>query len=173
MVRGWGPLRDGRSVIVCYTTRSCAASSFKTRAAISSPSSIIRCIRRWARCGQGHAAQSLRESDDVAVRPSCARDDDVSRNRTALRVDPAHGACHGGRFVMANVQAALGISTPLYQPVPLAAKHQTSSVALLSAVLHVLMALRRTGAAARACRLANLARDAAAEAKVTAWIIYP
>ncbi|KAH9037696.1 hypothetical protein EDB84DRAFT_1560528 [Lactarius hengduanensis] len=64
---------------------------------------------------------------------------------------------------------ALGISTLLYLvPVPLAATHQAGSVALLSAVLHVLLALRRPGAAARAWRQANLAREAAAKAKVPA-----
>ncbi|KAH8989333.1 hypothetical protein EDB86DRAFT_3081062 [Lactarius hatsudake] len=51
---------------------------------------------------------------------------------------------------------------------PLAATHQAGSVALLSAVLQVLQALRRPGAAARAWRQANLAREAAAKAKVTA-----
>ncbi|KAH8989335.1 electron transfer protein 1 [Lactarius hatsudake] len=65
-------------------------------------------------------------------------------------------------------RAALGISTLLYLvPVPLAATHQAGSVALLSVVLHVLLALRRPGAAARAWRQANLAREAAAKAKVT------
>lgn len=64
-------------------------------------------------------------------------------------------------FAMANVQVALGISTLLYLvPVPLAAAHQAGSVALLTAVLHVLLALRRPGAAARAWRQANLARGA-------------
>jgi len=72
-------------------------------------------------------------------------------------------------FAIANAQAARGISTLLYlMPVPLAATHQAVSVALLSAVLHVLLVLRRPGAAARAWRQENLAREAAAKAMVTA-----
>jgi cytochrome c oxidase assembly protein subunit 15 len=64
-------------------------------------------------------------------------------------------------FLMANVQVALGISTLLYLvPVPLAAAHQAGSVALLTAALHVLLALRRPGAAALAWRQANLMRRA-------------
>lgn len=62
-------------------------------------------------------------------------------------------------FAMANVQVLLGISTLLYLvPVPLAAAHQAGSVALLTTALHVLLALRRPGAAALAWRKANLAR---------------
>ena len=62
-------------------------------------------------------------------------------------------------FAMANVQVLLGISTLLYLvPVPLAAAHQAGSVALLTAALHVLLALRRPGAAALAWRKAKLAR---------------
>jgi len=65
-------------------------------------------------------------------------------------------------FAMVNVQAALGISTLLYLvPVPLAAAHQAGSVALLTAAIHVLLSLRRPGAAARAWRQANLARRGA------------
>jgi len=52
-------------------------------------------------------------------------------------------------FVMANVQVGLGISTLLYLvPVPLAAAHQAGSVMLLSAMMHILIVLRRPGAAA-------------------------
>ncbi|KAH9008427.1 hypothetical protein EDB83DRAFT_2531808 [Lactarius deliciosus] len=52
-------------------------------------------------------------------------------------------------FAIANVQAALGISTlPCLVPVPLAATDQAGSVALLSAVLNVLLALRRPSTAA-------------------------
>jgi len=59
---------------------------------------------------------------------------------------------------MANVQVLLGISTLLYLvPVPLAAAHQAGSVALLTAALHVLLALRRPGAAALVWRKASLA----------------
>ncbi|KAI9510987.1 cytochrome oxidase assembly [Russula earlei] len=62
-------------------------------------------------------------------------------------------------FAMANVQVILGISTLLYLvPVPLAAAHQAGSVALLTAALHILLALRRPGVAALAWRKANLAR---------------
>lgn len=61
-------------------------------------------------------------------------------------------------FAMANVQVILGISTLLYLvPVPLAATHQAGSVALLTTALHVLLALRRPGVAARAWRQANSA----------------
>ncbi|KAF8901635.1 electron transfer protein 1 [Gymnopilus junonius] len=56
-------------------------------------------------------------------------------------------------FAMANVQVALGISTLLYLvPVPLAAAHQAGSVMLLSAMVHLLITMRRPGAAARAWR---------------------
>lgn len=61
-------------------------------------------------------------------------------------------------FAMANVQVALGITTLLYLvPVPLAAAHQAGSVMLLSAMVHLLITMRRPGAAARAWRsfLAN------------------
>ncbi|KAH9029695.1 cytochrome oxidase assembly protein-domain-containing protein [Lactarius pseudohatsudake] len=94
----------------------------------------------------------------------------ASTRRAAVRaaLPPLAVRATAAAFAMANVQAALGISTVLYLvPVPLAATHQAGSVALLSAVLHVLLALRRPGAAARAWRQANLAREAAAKAKVT------
>ncbi|CAA7260253.1 unnamed protein product [Cyclocybe aegerita] len=56
-------------------------------------------------------------------------------------------------FVMANVQVGLGIFTLLYLvPVPLAAAHQAGSVMLLSAMAHILITMRRPGAAARAWR---------------------
>ena len=52
-------------------------------------------------------------------------------------------------FGVANLQVLLGISTLLYLvPVPIAAAHQAGSVALLSAMLHILLTLRRPGAAA-------------------------
>ncbi|GLB33498.1 putative cytochrome oxidase assembly protein [Lyophyllum shimeji] len=58
-------------------------------------------------------------------------------------------------FAMANLQVLLGISTLLYLvPVPLAAAHQAGSVMLLSAMLHVLVTLRRPGQAARMWRQA-------------------
>lgn len=56
----------------------------------------------------------------------------------------------GAAFAMANVQAALGISTLLYLvPVPLAACHQAGSIMLLSAVLHLLLYFRRPSQAAQ------------------------
>jgi hypothetical protein len=65
-------------------------------------------------------------------------------------------------FAMANVQAALRISTLLYLvPVPFAAAHQAGSVALLTATIHALLSLHRSGAAARAWQQANLARRGA------------
>ena len=58
-------------------------------------------------------------------------------------------------FAMANVQVLLGISTLLYLvPVPLAALHQAGSVALLTTLVHLVVSLRRPGAAARAWRQA-------------------
>ena len=87
----------------------------------------------------------------------------ASSRRAAVRaaLPPLAVRTAAAAFAMANVQVALGISTLLYLvPVPLAAAHQAGSVALLTAVLHVLLALRRPGAAARAWRQANLARGA-------------
>ncbi|KAK7061458.1 electron transfer protein 1 [Favolaschia claudopus] len=56
-------------------------------------------------------------------------------------------------FAMANVQVLLGISTLIYLvPVPLAAAHQGGSILLLSAMLHLLLVLRRPSAAAQAWR---------------------
>jgi len=53
-------------------------------------------------------------------------------------------------FGMVNLQALLGISTLLYLvPIPLAASHQAGSVALLSAMVHILITLRRPSTAAR------------------------
>jgi cytochrome c oxidase assembly protein subunit 15 len=87
----------------------------------------------------------------------------ASSRRAAVRaaLPPLAVRTAAAAFAMANVQVALGISTLLYLvPVPLAAAHQAGSVALLTAVLHVLLALRRPGAAARAWRQANLAQGA-------------
>jgi cytochrome c oxidase assembly protein subunit 15 len=54
-------------------------------------------------------------------------------------------------FGMVNLQAALGISALLYLvPVPIAAGHQAGSVMLITAVIHILLALRKPGTAARA-----------------------
>lgn len=56
-------------------------------------------------------------------------------------------------FAMANLQVLLGISTLLYLvPVPLAAAHQAGSIMLLSAMMHILVTLRRPGLAARLWR---------------------
>lgn len=92
----------------------------------------------------------------------------ASSRRAAVRaaLPPLAVRTAAAAFAMANVQVALGISTLLYLvPVPLAAAHQAGSVALLTAVLHVLLALRRPGAAARAWRQANLARGAGTRLK--------
>ncbi|THH11819.1 hypothetical protein EW146_g7911 [Bondarzewia mesenterica] len=62
-------------------------------------------------------------------------------------------------FGMANIQVLLGISTLLYLvPIPLAAAHQAGSVALLTAMIHLLIALRKPGMAARVWRQANIAK---------------
>jgi len=59
-------------------------------------------------------------------------------------------------FAMANLQVLLGISTLLYLvPIPLAAAHQAGSVMLLSAMMHILITLRRPGLAARMWRNAS------------------
>ncbi|KAF9263674.1 COX15-CtaA-domain-containing protein [Marasmius fiardii PR-910] len=56
-------------------------------------------------------------------------------------------------LAMVNVQLLLGITTLLHLvPVPLAAAHQAGSVALLTAMIHVLISLRRPSAAAQAWR---------------------
>lgn len=60
-------------------------------------------------------------------------------------------------FAMANIQVLLGISTLLYLvPVPLAAMHQAGSVMLLTTMVHLLVSLRKPGAAARIWRQAQL-----------------
>jgi cytochrome c oxidase assembly protein subunit 15 len=60
-------------------------------------------------------------------------------------------------FAMANLQVLLGISTLIYLvPVPLAAAHQAGSVALLSAMVHLLITLRRPSMAARIWRKAQV-----------------
>ncbi|KAF5369758.1 hypothetical protein D9758_001336 [Tetrapyrgos nigripes] len=70
-------------------------------------------------------------------------------------------------FAAVNVQLALGISTLLYLvPVPLAAAHQAGSVAVLSAMIHVLLTLRRPGAAAQAWRSLFMQRVHGASKKV-------
>ncbi|KAI0069133.1 cytochrome oxidase assembly [Artomyces pyxidatus] len=82
---------------------------------------------------------------------------------TALRaaLPPAALRSAVAAFAMANVQVILGISTLLYLvPIPLAAAHQAGSVALLTTVVHLLLALRRPSMAARLWRQANVAKSA-------------
>jgi len=89
----------------------------------------------------------------------------ASSRRAAVRavLPPSALGSATSLFAMANVQVLLGISTLLYLVlVPLAAMHQAGSVALLTAALHVILALRRPGIAARAWRQANVARRAGA-----------
>jgi heme a synthase len=62
----------------------------------------------------------------------------------------------GAAFAMANLQVLLGISTLLYLvPVPLAAAHQAGSVMLLSAMVHILLTLRKPGLASQLWRRAS------------------
>ncbi|KAG5651712.1 hypothetical protein H0H81_007717 [Sphagnurus paluster] len=82
----------------------------------------------------------------------------AASRRPTLRaaLPPAVRTAATAAFAMANAQVLLGISTLLYLvPVPLAAAHQAGSVMLLSAMLHLLVTLRRPGAAARAWRAAQ------------------
>jgi cytochrome c oxidase assembly protein subunit 15 len=76
----------------------------------------------------------------------------LSTLRPALRaaLPPLARTAAAAAFGVANLQVVLGISTLLYLvPVPLAAAHQAGSVALLSAMVHLLVVLRRPGLAAR------------------------
>ena len=60
-------------------------------------------------------------------------------------------------FVMANVQVLLGLATLLYLvPVPVAASHQAGSVALLTTMISLLVALRRPTRAAQLWRNARV-----------------
>ncbi|CAK5276053.1 unnamed protein product [Mycena citricolor] len=64
-------------------------------------------------------------------------------------------------FAMANIQVLLGITTLIHLvPVPLAAAHQAGSLLLLTAMLQLLIALRRPGAAAQAWRNLKTAQKA-------------
>ncbi|KAK7060268.1 Cytochrome c oxidase assembly protein cox15 [Paramarasmius palmivorus] len=66
---------------------------------------------------------------------------------------PATMTSMNAALAMVNIQLLLGITTLIHLvPVPLAAAHQAGSVALLSAMIHVLLTLRRPSAAARAWR---------------------
>ncbi|KAF5333375.1 hypothetical protein D9611_002249 [Ephemerocybe angulata] len=84
----------------------------------------------------------------------------VQSLRPAVRaaLPPLANTAIRAAFTMANIQVLLGISTLLYLvPIPLAAAHQAGSVMLLSAMAHVLITLRRPGAAARLWRAAKAA----------------
>ena len=102
-------------------------------------------------------AQILREPDDGAVRSSRAGDVGLSRDGTALRVEPPR-SCAGALLGCAarydrrlcNGERAGGARYLHIVPVALAATHQAGSIMLLSAMLHVVLVLRRPGAAARA-----------------------
>ena len=86
----------------------------------------------------------------------------VKTLRPAVRaaLPPMARVATAAAFAMANVQVLLGISTLLYLvPVPLAAAHQAGSVALLSAVIHILITLRRPSAAAQLWRKANMLKS--------------
>ncbi|EEB92480.1 hypothetical protein MPER_09003 [Moniliophthora perniciosa FA553] len=73
---------------------------------------------------------------------------------------PATMTSMNAALAMVNIQLLLGISTLIHLvPVPLAAAHQAGSVALLSAMIHVLLTLRRPSAAARAWRTFYTARS--------------
>jgi heme a synthase len=70
-------------------------------------------------------------------------------------IPPVVRACIHTAFAVVNVQAILGISTLLYLvPTPLAAAHQAGSVAVLSAMIHLLIALQGPGRVALARRMA-------------------
>jgi len=78
--------------------------------------------------------------------------------RPALRavMPPLTRMATTAAFAIANLQVLLGISTLLYLvPVPLAAGHQAGSVMLLSAMMHILVTLRKPGLAARLWRQAS------------------
>jgi len=81
----------------------------------------------------------------------------ASTFRPALRaiLPPMTRMNAAAAFAMANLQVLLGISTLIYLvPVPVAAAHQAGSVALLSAMVHLLVTLRKPGMAARMWRQA-------------------
>jgi len=70
---------------------------------------------------------------------------------------PAARASMTAAFVMANVQVLLGLATLLYLvPVPVAASHQAGSVALLTTMISLLVALRRPTRAAQLWRNARV-----------------
>ena len=121
-------------------------------------------------------AQPVREPGDSPVRPPRDGNDDVSRDGAALRIEqtrnrargvtPSCAARRGG--CVRDGQRAGG---PLYFNAVIScagtARRYTPSGQRRAALSSVL-ALRRPGAAARAWRQANLAREAARKAKVAA-----
>lgn len=79
------------------------------------------------------------------------------RMRTVL--PPVTRSAVTAAFAVVNVQLLLGISTLLHLvPVSLAAAHQAGSVLVLSAMIHVLITLRKPGAAAKAWRALHMQR---------------
>jgi cytochrome c oxidase assembly protein subunit 15 len=78
------------------------------------------------------------------------------RSAIRLLLPPLARVSMTAAFAMANVQVLLGLATLLYLvPVPVAAAHQAGSVALLSTMVHLLVALRRPGLAAQLWRSAG------------------
>ncbi|KAG9317162.1 electron transfer protein 1, partial [Chiua virens] len=83
----------------------------------------------------------------------------ILTRRSAIRalLPPTARASIIAAFAMANVQVLLGLATLLYLvPVPVAAAHQAGSIALLSTMVHLLVALRRPGVAAQLWRNAGI-----------------
>ncbi|KAF8450868.1 cytochrome oxidase assembly [Boletus edulis BED1] len=78
------------------------------------------------------------------------------RSAVRLLLSPHARVSVTAAFAMANVQVLLGLATLLYLvPIPVAAAHQAGSVALLSTMVHLLVALRRPGLAAQLWRNAR------------------
>jgi len=78
------------------------------------------------------------------------------RSAIRLLLPPLARVSMTAAFAMADVQVLLGLATLLYLvPVPVAAAHQAGSVALLSTMVHLLVALRRPGLAAQLWRSAG------------------
>ncbi|KAH8989324.1 hypothetical protein EDB86DRAFT_3104439 [Lactarius hatsudake] len=118
----------------------CCATRFKTHAAIITGPVFLTALSGTPILG-GHLALPATRTPVTGAR---------ARDGISHRVDPTVRATTAAS-AMANVQAALGISTLLcLVPVPLAATPQASRVAPSLAVLHVLLALRRSSTAARA-----------------------
>ncbi|KAL4082017.1 cytochrome oxidase assembly protein-domain-containing protein [Scleroderma yunnanense] len=78
------------------------------------------------------------------------------RTTVGTLLPPAARASMTAAFAMANVQVLLGLATLLYLvPVPVAASHQAGSVALLTTMISLLVALRRPSVAAQLWRRAS------------------